>query len=555
VKIPSGKTEPAERYGFFRDILTKCHFTRADRRARYNLLRSFYLFGAGPDTLGQGAYNKIYPHIDQLASFMYSGDTTRFNIELDPCVSTDSTVGETRKIPPMNRLLAKAWNESNSDIIFGYVTRWAFCFGSMFIKPRWKKGIDPGVVDPHNFAVLREDIPQLSRQEAFVHTYLITKSQLANELESANHKNRAAILERVVGSPRSNTPSTAGPFDRIIVSAVQPNVVGSLVGGVWSLTQDTYTPRVAEPLVEMNELYIYDDEIGDYTVVTLAESENVIWDRPIDRMFLKNMPPFVQVCPNPRYDYFWGDSEVEKLVPLQTLRNRRMQQIQHMMDLQAAPPKAASGFPGAVDEMALALDSENGLVQSDMPGAKIDTVKTDMPDDLFREVREIDAMFDEVSGLTNVNQGRGEVGVRSQGHAAQLSKLGSSRAKNRALAIEDALEMTATMYVRMLQRYSDTKLRAEGDGGEVFIPAQFTKDFIAKVDAHSNSPIFMENLQDIAMALFDRKAIDREELIDLLDPPMKDLIKQKLKSKIEPAEARAAEEEKRLKLAQHRKSA
>lgn len=552
MKIPE---EAGERYAFFRDILTKCLFTRADRRARYNLLRSFYLFGAGPDTIAQGAYNKIFPHIDQLSSFMYSGDTTRFNIQLDPCVSTDIQMGETRKVPPMNALLSKVWNESNTDIIFGYTTRWSFCYGSMFVKPRWKKGIDPGVVDPHNFGVLREDIPQLSRQEAFCHTYLITKTQLRNELESAEHKHRAEILERVVGSPRAATPSTAGPFDRIIVSAVQPNIVGSLVGGVWALTQETYTPKVAEPLVEMNELYIYDDKISDYTVVTLAESEEVIWDRPIDRMFLKNTAPFIQICPNPRYDYFWGDSEVEKLVPLQTLRNHRMRQIQHMMDLQANPPKAATGFTSPIDELALALDQEGGVAQSDMPGSKIESLAPTIPEDLFREIREIDAMFDEVSGLTNVNQGRGETGVRSQGHAQQLSKLGSARAKNRALCIEDSLEMLATMYVNLLRRYSTTKLRAEGEGGETFIPDQFTKDFIAKVDAHSNSPIFIEDLKDTALTLFDRKAIDREELIDLLDPPMKDLIKQKLKSKIEPAEAKAAQEERQLKLATHHKAA
>jgi hypothetical protein len=49
-------------------------------------------------------------------------------------------------------------------------------------------------------------------------------------------------------------------------------------------------------------------------------------------------------------------------------------------------------------------------------------------------------MFEEASGIVNVLQGKGETGVRSSGHASQLARLGSSRARKRALVVEDALE-------------------------------------------------------------------------------------------------------------------
>jgi hypothetical protein len=51
-----------------------------------------------------------------------------------------------------------------------------------------------------------------------------------------------------------------------------------------------------------------------------------------------------------------------------------------------------------------------------------------------------------------------------------------------------------------------------------------------KVDAHSNSPIFTEDLRQLAFNLFKAQAIDREGLIDLLEPPMKQLLKEKLKA-------------------------
>ena len=72
--------------------------------------------------------------------------------------------------------------------------------------------------------------------------------------------------------------------------------------------------------------------------------------------------------------------------------------------------------------------------------------------------------------------------------------------------------------------------------GNKFIPAQFTKDYVVKVDAHSNSPIFMEDLRSLAFNLYKAQAIDKESLLDLLDPPMKQLLKERLKK----MEAKAA---------------
>jgi hypothetical protein len=48
--------------------------------------------------------------------------------------------------------------------------------------------------------------------------------------------------------------------------------------------------------------------------------------------------------------------------------------------------------------------------------------------------------------------------------------------------------------------YDDTQYVDED--GNKFIAAQFTSDFNVKVDAHSNSPIFMEDQRDLAFNLF-----------------------------------------------------
>jgi len=49
------------------------------------------------------------------------------------------------------------------------------------------------------------------------------------------------------------------------------------------------------------------------------------------------------------------------------------------------------------------------------------------------------------------------------------------------------------------------------------------------VDAHSNSPIFTEDQRSLAFNLFKAGVIDKESLLDMLDPPMKQLLKDRLK--------------------------
>ena len=146
-------------------------------------------------------------------------------------------------------------------------------------------------------------------------------------------------------------------------------------------------------------------------------------------------------------------------------------------------------------------------------------------------------MFEEASGIVNVLQGRGEAGVRSSSHASQLARLGSSRAKKRALIVEDSLEKIATQYLKLMQQYDKTHFKDVD--GKTFIAEQFTKDFVVKVDAHSNSPIFTEDLRQLAFNLFNAQAISKESLLDLLEPPMKQELKDRLK-KMEEKQAIAA---------------
>ena len=517
--IPSN---PIDREQLYSEVANKCLISRDDRISQYNTLRSYYLFGSGPESR-PASFNKIFPHIDTLSSFLFASDTTRFSIILGAGVNAEM---EHKKTSPLIRRLNDKWSDSNADIVFGQAVNWSLVYNTMIIKLIQRgRETTPYLVDPSSFGVLREDQCQLDKQEAFVHTYYTTKSQLERDL--AGHPNLKDILNRVSVSQQDTTQMSAG-VQRIITSqfagaSLSQNMIGNTYAPLESSLM--YRPKVGEEVIEMMELYVWNDEENDYQIVTMASGGVCIYDRA--NFFYHGEHPFIQVCPNPAPDYFWGYSEVQRLMRLQDMREHRMEQISNLLDRAVDPPTALTGWMGLVDEKNFALSKVGGVLSSSEMGGKVEQFRPQVPQDTFAEIREIDHMFSEMSGISNVLSGRGETGVRSKGHASELARLGSARPKKRALVIEDSLEVLATKYLKLDQQHNPDPLRTPD--GQEFISEQFTKDFMVKVDAHSSSPVFMEDMKQDAMELFKAHAITRKTLVQLIHPPMEQEILQELK--------------------------
>jgi hypothetical protein len=571
VKIPGGtsRRDKLRRLDFFEELVERCRVSRTERRQEYTSRRMYWLYGTdgsyeNEDTdlgLGPPPGNKIWPHIDQLTSFLYAQDTTRFSTELGAQVKREYQ----KWVPKFNEVINDEWHTSNTDITFGAALALALVYDSTFIKPLWKKnGLYPGIVLPHNLGVLREDTAFLSRQEAFCHWYTMTPSQFRNDYKdviSNFDKKFEQLTKRAEGS---NIESQEAGLDRIIMSSQDPLGVGGQPGsGVavvdWLASVSmNYVPRVKEELIEMVELYVWDDELGDYRIVTMADPMVSIFDRPLAGCgWLDHETPMIQICPNPDPNYFWGISEVERLTPLQVQRNRCMAQIEHLADLQAHPPSTSSGFPSDLLELQYVLDSPNGFLNNPDPsgigggGPKADRVKIDIPEDLYERLNRIDSMFEDMSGLPPVTQGKNPPGVRAGGHAMDLAKLGSSRARKRAMIVEDSLEALATVYMRLKQKYDDTVYEVpldptKPDNTEKFVLDQFPDDYTVKVDAHSNSPIFVDDLTALAFQLVKVKAITRKRLLQMVPVPMRQQLLHDLENEIEPAERKAQEQQMKL---------
>lgn len=538
MKIPK---DLGARRALYDELIQQCTASRMERYSFYSMLRNYYLFGS-QDASGT-AYNKILSTVETLKSFIYAPDSARFSLHLGATAPKD----EILKVPLLVHELNDQWRMGKNHLTFGMGVTWSMVFGCVLLKGLWKRGIFRSyLVEPHQFGVLREDVTEISDQEAFVHCYSTTKTNLASDLE--NHPRRDEIMALVHKGMAANSEpgSTLEPgVQRLILAQGISLTSGAGVGGapVGGLTGSNgpvydYTPKVDAELVDMCELYVWDDDANDYQMVTLVSPNIVVFDRP--QPSVPGMPSFVRLATEANlYDYFWGESFVAKLTRLQDWRARRVEEIAKILAKQADPPQSFSGFGGITEEKMAAFRSAGGLVSTSMPGAKVDSHAPNMPANIFTELDNIDKMFDDQAGIGHILQGKGEPGVRSRGQADLMARLGSARPKNRAIVIEEACEDLATLAMRSIQQHSKQRFNTVGEANShlIFTAAQFTNDFEVRVDAHSASPIFVEDRKSDANMLLEARAIDRETYLDMIDPPGVQLLKEKLKG-IEAKEAK-----------------
>lgn len=548
MKIPKGDNE---RLTLYRELITNCLASRSRRIEQYSQNRRWFLCGSND---GLSPYNKIASHIDQLRSFLYASDSTRFSVRL----SSLARAIDYRRTHAVGRRINEEWKLSNADNIMQIAVLWALVYASTFVKILRRKGggLEPYVVDPGTFGVLEENVPMLDRQEAFVHVTYITPSALNRAL--ALHPHREQIMKDVTATGKTvTTTDNAGPMVRDILMTSQAlggvgmaNVTGITPTPMNSASDQIipeYAPQVEVDLIEYSELWAWNDDEDDYQVVSMAgnvdDARSIVYDRKNvylpRRRGVEAEQPFVQICPNPLYDYFWGAAEVDKLAPLQLKRNHRYEQIETILDKQAQPPGAWGGM-GLVEEKLAAFNNPGAQIAVGEGQLEYKTFVPPMPADLFQSIAQNDKEFDDASGLPNVTQGKGESGVRSAGHAGKLLTVGSSRAKARANVVEDSLEKAATLYGKCL--YVDDPNELKDEDGNDFIIAQMSPHFTVEVDAHSNSPVFAENNRETAEILLKAGMITPERFMEMMAPPMLDALLQDYKEKIAPAKARAAAE-------------
>jgi hypothetical protein len=544
-KIPEGDALVK----FAQELTDQCMVSQKDRLTGGAYFKQYYY--SGSDTGQPALYNRCYSHCDRLSSYLFSPSEVHFLMTFD---QPEKRLLELGKIAA--RFLSYEFHRSGVDQVFSQGVDWSLVKGSSFVKTLWgHDGLEASVVQPECMGVLREDINELDRQEAFNHQIFLTKSQFMRLID--DHPDKKDIQEKLnaSGSEKTEDKFDQSYLHQIIIGGINPLTntslanqnVGNMAGSVFGGPDPQLASDVKAELICINELWVQDRERDDYTTIQYVEPGIIIEGRLKRRNLsgVEGEQPFTQLCPNRTDGYFWGRSELTGLVFLQDTINRRMAERDRIAKLRARPPKFITGSAGLTEQEKLALNTPAGFVVSNSPNAKMDSVAPELPPEIQQDIEFLLTCFDDVGGFEAITKGQGESGVRSGVHAETLVRTATPRLRDRALSVERSAGDVGDFCFRLLQNKVARQFSTKE--GESFLLDQLPEGFRISVDSHSSSPAFSQETKQTALELLKAGAIDAGDFIMLTHPPAEDIL---IEKSDERAKKAAEEEQMVLKEAQ-----
>lgn len=556
VRIPKSKTER-----FVSELTKECLVSRQSRLQRYLAYKNQFMLGA-ESAENAAIFNKTFAYIDDLESLLYSPVSLRFHIgEYDT-----PTPLETAKFRVASSHLHSQIRSSHLDTLISDAVQWSLVKGKAFIKMLWgPDGLSPHLIQPESMGVLQENRMRIDKDmEAFVHSTYITPYQFRRLIWG--HPNREALekkAKRYMRPPKGDDPSDENAMKQIIIGGLYPlqaagNQSPSQVRGIVEWMQGAspeLAPELVSQIMRLDELWVWNDEQNDWTTFQQIGDDMLIMGEDFHANALAYNPasgktqedlkghhPFAEFCPNKIDNYFWGRSEILNVAFLQECINSRINGINNMLRLQENPPKRFRGVAG-VNQNALAkLNKPGGHWNDANPNATVENLAPEISEALWASLHEYERMFDEMGGLPPIAKGRGEQGVRSQGHAETLVRMFSPRFKDRAMLVERDVEGCGGVALDLARAHctdkmtawvspQDAGLEANREPNILRLPpinGQVPVDFRysdlpehvrVTVDSHSSSPAFAMESRALAFDLLKVGSMDAEQLVDHVDAP------------------------------------
>ena len=526
---------------FTRQVVADCLVSQPQRRMQARQWRQ--LFYTGSMSARPSKHNKCFSHVDKLSSYLFSPSEVRFTVEFDG----DGEKEWQDKAERASQYLNRNFNRRACGEKFAQANETALVEGCSFVKLVWgPKGYEPWVIPQSFMGVLREDIPELDRQEAFTHSFYVTKDSFRRMI--MNHPDRKELEIKVQAmATKASSDDLMGDsyFHEIVAGGMQPIGVGASAAmpsyGAVALTAPqtpVLAPEVMNDLIRIDDLWVWDDKREDWTTIRSCEPGLIIEGRYRRRNLsdAPKMQPFVKVCSNQLHNYFWGRSELATVFETQMLLNARTDDIDQIFKLQSKPPRAFSGFQSLTDEKARALLSPGSSITEGAIGAKVDSLAPDMPPNALEYLNMLEQNFNDTAGFTAILSGEGEPGVRAGVHAGVLLRTSTPRLRDRALSIERQCTQFGTLALEMAKAKDARVLKTRG--GDTFLLAQLPEDAEASVDSHTSSPAFSEDIRQLAFQLAKAGIIDGETVLEMIHPPREDTLIERFRQNAE-AQAKA----------------
>ncbi len=489
------------------DMVRMCTSTRGTRETFYNENMAYYMQG-GTD-ISRGRANKVKPVVNRQASFLYAPESIKFWADVSPEEDSDENY---KRSDPVSQVVSQAWTDSDLDTLFFEAVKHSRVNGcgiiSVLPRPRTDGKIDliSYNINPKYFGVLREDVNRLERQQAVSLTNYYTIEEI--EARISRHPDRNSIFKELA-------TATMGGADSDVIT-MGPNAT-QFEAQYWKGGPSPYVPNTPVTYYGFYDLYCFDDDLGDWRVFTVT-GNSIVWDRPISRIGIPGMLPFVKVCAEEHPEYFWGISLVDDLKKLQDWYSGKMDDMDNLIDQILNPPTAATGMGKSYEESLAAFRKPGGQITTTSTTAKIEQFVPTMPESVFEYIKGIDALLMDQSNMRPSMFGRQEAGVRTEGMAAGLLRVAGAEMRVMGLAIEKQAQQCAQMLFRYLRRYSPEKVVDED--GKLFSLVEFPDDARIRVDGHSSNPLFVEDNAQLAMGLMRYGAITQETLVRMLHPAL-----------------------------------
>ena len=585
MQLPRGKLAK-----FARELIDQCMVSRVDR-ANQNTMMTNYALCGGEDSIRTASFNKTYAYLDDLQSLLYSPVSLRFHIG----DADNPNVLEEAKGRAASTKLRRAERRSETDTLISDAVWWSLVKGKTHIKSAYKRSmLHTALVQPDMFGVRHENHGKLDEDmEAFCQSIPLSFEQLTRMVW--NRPDRKELLRKAEQFASPVNLGTQQAQRQIVTGGLyplQPSGSGqpSQARGVvdWmSAPKPMIDPQVHARMVEMFELWVWDDAREDWTTLQLIGDNLLIlgenqlinafaWDTDAKETNpeLKGHHPFNEFCVNPIDGYYWGRSEVLNVAMLQEMLSARIDGINRKIKKIEDPSYKASGVAGSNQNALVRFKKPGGYWADTNPNAKLELDAHELPEVLIGWVHEIERMFDEMGGLPPTARGHGDAGVRSHAHAETLVRMFSPRFKDRALLAERSVEGTGGLHLDMFKAHDSKKLIAwvpkdiAGPQGLppnelipppaknlVAVPFAWTdldEDAALTVDSHSSSPAFSAEAKALTFDLLKVGAMSPEEVVersDVSDP--EELVAGIQRRSI--ARAEAAQQAEALKLATHGK--
>jgi len=548
-----------------RDLVDECSVSIDDRRNEAsNLRRAFYT--GNIDETFPSKHNKCYALVDTKASYLFSPSDVRFKIEFDGADEPEWAPKATKA----GHKLTTALSAGGCELAVSQAVETALVEKSCFIKLGCKmapvQGMEkpnfsrfqPSIVRQPFIGVQREDVTDLDDQDAFVHFYYLTPRQFQRLIY--NHPERDSIVAKAMGSAINRKAAgelgedgyfyelvlggAAGGASPLSTSSTPTGARGAIPNLLNPLPSPQLSANVAVDLIRVCELWVWNDEQDDWTTIRYVEPDIILEGAKRHRN-LSDIPghhPFVKICPNETVGYFFGRSELSNVMALQAVINKRTQDIDTIFHLMTNPPKAFIGFTGLTPEKQMAMLSNCAHVFMDEPQGKVENLAPTMPENYLAYLAWLDNCFEEAAGLNGLLQGKGEPGVRSGAQAGQMLRTSTPRLRDQAFAVEGQVGALGTLGLKMMQAKDARVLRTPK--GQEFVMSQLPSDASVAVDAHTSSPAFSGDNNNLMFALAKLGAVGPVELLQAVHPPNQDELVRKAEEREESKQKMLAKLEK-----------